>query len=98
VSRNLTPDKETGLANRTDEDIKRVLRSGVFPDGRPISHAAMPWPQFSNWSDEDLYAVVVYLRHIKPVRHEIPPPAPGNASAVVPGALEVVYGTDAGKK
>lgn len=98
VSRNLTPDKETGLAKRSDEDVKRVLRSGVFPDGRTISHTAMPWAQFSNWSDEDLYAAIVYLRHIKPVRHEIPPPAPGSADATVPGAFEVVYGSDAGKK
>jgi hypothetical protein len=98
VSRNLTPDAETGLARRTDEDVKRVLRSGVYPDGRPISHMAMPWAQFSNLSDEDLHAVVVYLRHIKPVRHEIPPPAAGNASDVVPGAVEVVYGVDGGRK
>jgi hypothetical protein len=98
VSRNLTPDKETGLASRTDEDVKRVLRSGVFPDGRTISHTAMPWAQFSNWSDEALHAVVVYLRHIKPVRHQIPPPAEGGAEAIVPGTVEVVYGSDAGKK
>ena len=98
VSRNLTPDAETGLASRTDEDVKRVLRSGVYPDGRQISHVAMPWAQFSNWSDEDLHAVVVYLRHIKPVRHQIPPPRPGVADAVVPGALEIAEGVDAGKK
>jgi len=98
VSRNLTPDPETGLARRTDEDVKRVLRSGIYPDGRAISHTAMPWAQFSNWSDEDLHAVVVYLRHVKPVRHEIPPPAAGLAGAIVPEALEVVYGADAGKK
>jgi hypothetical protein len=98
VSRNLTPDAETGLARRTDDDVKRVLRSGVYPDGRAISHTAMPWAQFSNWSDEDLHAVVVYLRHIKPVRHEIPPPAPGGAEAILPNTIEVVYGTDAGKK
>lgn len=98
VSRNLTPDPATGLVQRTDDDIKRVLRSGVYPDGRPIPHNAMPWAQFSNWSDEDLHAVVVYLRHITPVRHEIPPPAPGVADTVVPGALEIAEGTDAGRK
>jgi hypothetical protein len=98
VSRNLTPDKETGLGSRSDADVKRVLRSGVYPDGRSIPHGAMPWSQFSNWSDEDLHAVVVYLRHIKPVRHEIPAPAPGVADAVIPGALEIAEGVDAGKK
>jgi len=98
VSRNLTPDAETGLARRTDDDVKRVLRSGVYPDGRTISHTAMPWAQFSNWSDEDLHAVVVYLRHITPVRHEIPPPASGGSEAIVPNTIEVVYGADAGKR
>jgi hypothetical protein len=98
VARNLTPDRETGLGQRSDEDIKRVLRSGIYPDGRPIQHGAMPWAQFSNWSDEDLHAVVVYLRHIRPIRHEIPPPAPGVADTLVPGALEFVEGTDAGRK
>jgi len=98
VSRNLTPDRETGLGQRSDEDIKRVLRSGVYPDGRSIQHGAMPWAQFSNWSDEDLHAVVVYLRHIRPIRHEIPPPTAGVADAVVPGALEIVEGVDAGKR
>lgn len=98
VSRNLTPDRETGLGQRSDDDIKRVLRSGIYPDGRPIPHNAMPWAQFSNWSDEDLHAVVVYLRHIRPIRHAIPPPAPGVADALVPGALEIAAGVDAGKK
>jgi len=98
VSRNLTPDRETGLGARSDDDVKRVLRSGVYPDGRPIPHNAMPWAQFSNWSDEDLHAVVVYLRHIRPIRHEIPPPAPGVADARVPGALEIAGGVDAGRK
>jgi hypothetical protein len=41
---------------------------------------------------------VVYLRHIRPVRHEIPPPAPGVADAIVPGALEIAAGVDAGKR
>ena len=98
VSRNLTPDRETGIGARSDADIKRVLRSGTFPDGRSISHISMPWAHYSNWSDEDLHAVVVYLRHIKPVRHVIPPAVPGRADAIEPGAVEIVSGADAGRK
>ena len=90
VSRNLTPDKETGLGARTDEDVKRVLRSGTFPDGHVAPHTAMPWANFSNWSEEDRHAVVVYLRHLPAVHRAIPPPVPGNAVAV-PGAIEVDY-------
>ena len=80
VSRNLTPDKETGLARRTDEEVKRVLRSGTFPDGHVAPGTAMPWPVFSNWTEEDRHAVVVYLRHLPAMRHQIPEPVPGNAA------------------
>jgi mono/diheme cytochrome c family protein len=74
VSKNLTPDPETGLARRSDDEVKRVLRSGVFPDGHVVPHTTMPWANFSNWTEEDRHAVVVYLRHLKPVRHQIPDP------------------------
>lgn len=74
VSRNLTPDKETGLGRRSDDEVKRVLRSGTFPDGHVVSTTAMPWGAFSNWTEEDRYAVVVYLRHLPAFHHEIPDP------------------------
>jgi mono/diheme cytochrome c family protein len=97
IASNLTPDRETGLGGRSDEEIKMALRSGMFHTGRSISPRAMPWPGFSNWTDEDLHAVITYLRHIKPVRHAIPDPGPGRADALVPGATEVVSTVDAGK-
>lgn len=78
VSRNLTPDKETGLGRRSDDEVKRVLRSGVFPDGHVVPTTNMPWAAFSNWSEEDRHAVVVYLRHIPAIRNQTPEPVPGN--------------------
>jgi cytochrome c2 len=91
VSRNLTSDPETGIGKRSDDELKRVLRSGTFPDGHVVPGTAMPWPLFSNWSEEDRHAVVVYLRHLKPIVHRIPDPVPGNA-ITVPGAIEQDYG------
>jgi len=90
VSRNLTSDKETGLGRRTDDEVKRVLRSGTFPDGHVVAGTAMPLPVFSNWTEEDRHAVVVYLRHLKPIRHATPEPVPGNA-ITIPGAIEQDY-------
>ena len=90
VSRNLTSDKETGLARRTDDEVKRVLRSGTFTDGHVADGTVMPWPVFSNWTEEDRHAVVVYLRHLKPIKHQIPEPVPGNA-LTIPGAMEQDY-------
>jgi hypothetical protein len=98
VSRNLTADQDTGIGRRTDDDLKRVLRSGTFADGHVAPGTVMPWPAFSNWSEEDRHAVVVYLRHIKPVAHRIPDPVPGNAITVA-GAIEQDYaGRDYGIK
>lgn len=91
VSRNLTPDAETGLGRRTDADVMRVLRSGVFPDGHVVPHTTMPWASFSNWTEEDRYAVVAYLRSLKAVRHATPEPtAP---VALPPGVIEQAYGS-----
>ena len=91
VSRNLTSDKDTGIGKRTDDELKRVLRSGTFTDGHVVPGTAMPWPEFSNWSEEDRHAVVVYLRHLKPIAHRIPEPVPGNG-ITIPGAIEQDYG------
>lgn len=91
ISMNITPDKETGIGNFTDEQIKRILRSGVAPDGRAIPGHLMPWPAYSNWTDEDLHAVVVYLRQLTPIVHRIPPPAPTEA-LTDPAAYEEDYG------
>ena len=74
VSRNLTSDPQTGLGNVSDVDVKRVLRSGVFRNGRQVYHRQMPWNAFANWTEEDRHAVVTYLRHVKAVPHQIPDP------------------------
>jgi hypothetical protein len=90
VSRNLTPDPETGLARRSDDEVKRVLRSGVFPDGHVAPATSMPWANFSNWTEEDRHAVVVYLRHLKPVHQKIPDPVLA-AEQFGPGVVQRDY-------
>jgi hypothetical protein len=74
VSRNLTSDTETGLGKIKDDEIKRVLRNGVFHDGRMMHHRQMPWNAFANWTEEDRHAVVTYLRLVKAITHKIPDP------------------------
>jgi len=90
VTANLTPDRETGLARRTDDEVKRVLRSGVFHDGHVTPNTVMPWANFSNWTEEDRHAVVAYLRHLPPVRHRIPEPSGPSLSH--PGAIAEIHG------
>ena len=68
-TRNLTPDPETGLGNVPDRAIARALRYGVGHDGR----ALLPFMEMQGLSDEDLQAVVSYLRRQPPVRNPVPP-------------------------
>jgi hypothetical protein len=86
-SRNLTND-ETGLANRTDDEIKQMITDGVRPSatGEEALSPVMPYYVFANLDEADLDAIVAYLRTIPPVEHSIPAsdeifevPAPVNA-------------------
>ena len=67
-SRNLTPDKTTGIGRYTDREVARVLRYGVKPDGR----AVLPFMEMQNLSDEDLTALVSFLRSQQPVKRAAP--------------------------
>ena len=68
---NLTPDEETGLGLWSDKQIERAIRAGVGRhSGRMI--AVMPWRGYRRMTEEDVTAIVSYLRSIKPVVHEVP--------------------------
>jgi mono/diheme cytochrome c family protein len=67
-TRNLTPDKETGIGDLSDGEIARVLRYSVKKNGESV----LPFMPFQNMSDEDLTAVVSYLRSLKPVVNKVP--------------------------
>jgi cytochrome c553 len=75
-SRNLTPDRETGLGGWSDAEIRRAITSGIARDGRIMHWQAMPWDHFSHLRLEDLHALTTYLRHVPAVRSTVPPPAP----------------------
>jgi hypothetical protein len=75
-SRNLTPERETGLGTWSDAEIRRAVTSGIARDGRLMHWQAMPWDHFSNLRLEDLHALTVYLRHVPAVRSAVPAPMP----------------------
>lgn len=72
---NLTSDKETGLASWTDAEIKQVITRGVLRDGTRLLPYPMDWPSFSSLPDNDLNAIVAYLRTIPPVVNKVPRPS-----------------------
>jgi len=74
---NITPDEDTGIGAWSDNRIGKAIRAGVGGHGGRI--ATMPWQAYAKLSDDDLDAIVLYLRSITPVAHRTPKPvAPGN--------------------
>jgi mono/diheme cytochrome c family protein len=70
---NITPDKETGIGNYTDAQLKTVLRKGVKPSGVPVA-MVMPSGFYEIMTERDMNAVVAYLRSLKPVSHKVADP------------------------
>jgi mono/diheme cytochrome c family protein len=62
VSTNITP---TGLANRTDEEIKRMIAKAERPDGSKML-PPMPYAYYANMTHDDLDAILTYLRSLPP--------------------------------
>lgn len=69
-SANITPDKETGIGDWTDGEILRAFREGIGRDGKALAPVC-PYEDSRSLSDEDAKSVVVYLRSLKPVRHQV---------------------------
>lgn len=71
---NLTPDRETGLGNWTEDMFITALRTGRHEGkGRPIL-PPMPFKFVASLTDEDLKAVFAYLRSLPPVSNKVPAP------------------------
>lgn len=74
-STNITQDKETGLGAWSDQQIHDAMVKGVRRDGSRIL-PVMTYEAYSGMAEEDLKALIAYLRTLKPVRKEnLLPPA-----------------------
>jgi cytochrome c553 len=67
---NITPDRETGIGNWTDDQIINAIRNGKRPDGTIIG-PPMPIDFYREISDSDMRAIVAYLRQVKPISHRV---------------------------
>ena len=73
---NLTPDKETGLGEWTEDMFINAMRTGLHQGvegNRPIL-PPMPVKHYAQMNDEDLKSIWAYLKTIKPVKNEVNPP------------------------
>ena len=66
VAPNITPDRATGIGAWTDAQVARAIREGIRPDGSVIG-PPMPMGLYRGLADDDLAAMVAYLRSIPAV-------------------------------
>lgn len=64
-SANLTPGGE--LANWSEDDFMKVLRTGTTPDGEEIEQEHMPWQIYARLTDDDLKALWLYIQSVPAV-------------------------------
>jgi len=70
VTPNITPDPESGIGKWTDDQIALAIREGRRPDGKLLG-PAMPSRFYRYLADEDVKAIVAYLRSVPPVHNSI---------------------------
>jgi mono/diheme cytochrome c family protein len=71
-SPNITPDKETGIGDWSDDDFRAALQLGTGKGGVHL-YPAFPYASFTLLSDADVLAIKAYLFSLKPV-HAVAPP------------------------
>lgn len=101
-SRNITP---AGIGSWTDGEVYRAITSGVSKDGSAL-FPVMPHPNYGKMATEDIYAIIAYLRTLKPIENKVPQsvpdfpmnfiintiPAKANPQAIPDTADKVEYG------
>jgi mono/diheme cytochrome c family protein len=70
-SPNITPDKETGIGNWTDDDFVSALQKGVGKDGKHY-YPAFPYTSYTAMSREDILAIKAYLFSLEPINQKPP--------------------------
>jgi mono/diheme cytochrome c family protein len=76
---NITPDRETGIGGWSDSDLTSLFKMGMKPDFDFVGDAMgeVVANTTSHLTDDDLAAVITYLRSLSPVRHDVRPKKEG---------------------
>lgn len=67
-SANITPDKETGIGNWSEETFIRALRFGLKPDG---TTSRLPMKPYVMLSESEADAIYQYLKTVPPIKNKV---------------------------
>lgn len=77
ISANITPDKETGIGNWTEEAF--IKRFKMYADSGYVAHevakgtfnSIMPWTMYGKMKESDLKAIFTFLKTQKPIKNSV---------------------------
>ena len=70
---NITPDRDSGIGNWSEAEIKTALQEGRRPAGHQLAEV-MPSGFYKILTPRDLDGIVAYLRSLPPVDNKVPGP------------------------
>jgi mono/diheme cytochrome c family protein len=70
VSTNITPDRETGIGDWTDDQFVTALTQGIRRDGAHL-YPAMPYPYFTKITRDDALAIRAYLSTVQALKRAV---------------------------
>ena len=66
---NITPDRETGIGNWSDEQFIQALSKGIAPDGRHY-YPSFPYLSYRTMTENDMLALKAYMFTLAAVQQE----------------------------
>lgn len=69
TAKNITP---AGVGAWSDGELYRAIATGVSRDGHAL-FPIMPYLNYGRMADEDVRAIIAYLRTLVPIEHAVPP-------------------------
>ncbi|MET0267078.1 MAG: cytochrome c [Duganella sp.] len=82
VSTNITPSKQYGIGNYTEQQFSAALRHGVRADGQML-YPAMPYTSYAKMTDEDIHAMYAYFMQ------EVPAVEQGTKATSLPFPMNI---------
>lgn len=70
---NLTPHPDASIGKWSTKEIATAITTGRRPDGRILA-PIMPWHAFADLTDQDVHAIVAFLKSLPPVDNKVPGP------------------------
>jgi mono/diheme cytochrome c family protein len=70
VPPNITPDRDTGIGNMTDDEFVAALHEGRGHNGKRL-YPAMPYPAYTKMTRDDVLAMRSYFKTLQPVSNAV---------------------------